>query len=189
MQKFPDTQEYLEPEDVPSTSRYHSDLSARDAFADDVVLRVTVSPSFSAVCVIGMRDATMSGSTGHSVFYLRNRFPEVDESLPLADCTKPIDAATAQLLSAAWIWMLRDARHPQCPRIGLDGTTYQFYADTPEGALAGQTWSPEPDSNSGRLVELAEAVAHYCNGKLDEADLQRRSTELCGRLGRGACRN
>jgi len=183
-------QDYLLPETVPVTSCYCSrSLSARGAFADDVVLRVTVSPSFFDDYVIGMRDAGRSGSSGHTLFYLRDflrqrqRHPKL---LPQEDCNRPLTKATAQLVSAAWIRMLREARHPRHPRLGLDGTTYQFYAETPEGGLAGRTWSPEPDSNPRRLVELAEAMARYCNGELEEADIATKSAALCEKLARDA---
>ena len=45
---------------------------------------------------------------------------------------------------------------------GVDGTTFHFAGFCRGvGQLTGRTWSPDPDTPTGRLVALAEAVKAY----------------------------
>ncbi|MCL2715666.1 MAG: hypothetical protein FWD68_14045 [Alphaproteobacteria bacterium] len=184
-------QDYLEPKAVPYAIDHYISMSPNLArgYTDDVVLRFAASPAFSGPYITGMRDAGRSGGSGRSVFFLRAIFGWDDGQLPLADCEKPIDAATAQLLSAAWIGTLREARPPRSSFLFVDATTFHFFSRTTAGDLAGRTKVPAPDSNPRRLVELAMALARHCDGKLDVADIGKKAAALCDKLGKDACRN
>lgn len=77
-------------------------------------------------------------------------------------------ANLAVKIDALWREMLLDVRHPTKPVDGYDGETYCFSALVPNrGPLSGHVWSPEPDSKTGRLVAVTEALAGYASGTAD----------------------
>jgi hypothetical protein len=56
-------------------------------------------------------------------------------------------------------------RHAKNPRAGTEGTTYHFSAWIEgRGDLSGHVWTPEPESKTGQLVELVEAMAEFVRG-------------------------
>lgn len=44
---------------------------------------------------------------------------------------------------------------------GLDGVSYHFFVSRDQRDLAGSTWSPNPDTVIGRLVEVAHTLHNY----------------------------
>jgi hypothetical protein len=89
---------------------------------------------------------------------------------------RPIPASLAAKIDALWQEMLLNVRYPAETVDGCDGETYCFSALVPRrGQLSGHVWSPEPDSKTGRLVALTEAMADYASGK---ADLKRLTQQL-----------
>lgn len=95
--------------------------------------------------------------------------------------TRPIPKDLAEKINVFWREMLLNVEHPAKMDEGLDGVTYHFSAWVlGRGDLSGHVWSPEPDSKTGRLVALTEALADYASGK---ADLKR-LTEQVERAGR-----
>ena len=115
--------------------------------------------------------------------------PANPKDIPLTRCEKPLDAAVAQRVSAAWKCVLRETRHPPAGSMpGLDGTGYHFSGYFREEGfmfddfLAGQTWSPPRDSKPGRLVELADTLVRYCDGKAEATELERQADALAERL-------
>jgi hypothetical protein len=74
-------------------------------------------------------------------------------------CEVNLDEKTAKHLMDVWKKMLLGTRYDENPVIGLDGTTYHF-----EGwDMEGQIWSPDGDTNPGRLVNIAEAMSAICD--------------------------
>ena len=59
--------------------------------------------------------------------------------------------------------MLRGTHYPEPDnRVRFDGVTYHFSGfSRGQGRLAGHTWSPDPNTDAGRLVALAEALRAY----------------------------
>ncbi len=56
-------------------------------------------------------------------------------------------------------------------RHGADGVTFTFSASHPsKGIVAGTTWSPEPESVPGKMVELAVAMCTYVLIPEDKSD-------------------
>jgi len=170
-----------------------------EGYARNVTLRAVVLPSFSPEYLLGLRETSSEGSTGYRVFYLRptihlwgyespyepkSRLPANPKDVPLVRCERPLDTAVAQQVSTAWTGILRETRYlPAEPSVGLDGIMYHFSADLRwEGLLAGNVWSPDPGSKPGRLAELAETLARYCDGKAEATELERQATELTERL-------
>jgi hypothetical protein len=47
-------------------------------------------------------------------------------------------------------------------KVGLDGVGYRFLL---RGIGCGQTWSPEPSSEDGRLIQITELLAEYAPSK------------------------
>jgi hypothetical protein len=65
-------------------------------------------------------------------------------------------------LAQAWETMLRRVAYPPpSGTIGLDGTTYHFSLLALDRQLAGKVWSPKPESETGRLVSVAEALRAF----------------------------
>lgn len=82
--------------------------------------------------------------------------------------TRSIPRDLAAKIDALWRDMLLSVAHPAQPADGVDGVTYHFSAWVSErGTLSGHVWSPEPDTNTGRLVALTETLAEYASGKAD----------------------
>ena len=90
---------------------------------------------------------------------------------------RPIPASLATKIQGIWHEMLLTVRRP--PKTSddrADGVTYCFSAAVPGKAqLNGSVWSPEPDSKTGRLVALTEALSDYASGK---ADLKRLTEQV-----------
>ncbi|TWB06236.1 hypothetical protein [Bradyrhizobium stylosanthis] len=124
---------------------------------------------------------------------LRSRLPANPKDVALTRCEKPLDAAVAQQVSAAWIGVLLETRYlPADHTDGRDGVTYHFSAFqsevltgqtvSPPRFLAGEAWSPPDDSKPGRLAELAETLVRYCDGKAEATELERQAEALAKRL-------
>jgi hypothetical protein len=91
---------------------------------------------------------------------------------------RPVPPDVAGVLKEIWKEMLLNVRHPAEPEDGLDGTTYDFSAwISGRGELSGHTWSPEPESKTGRLTKLADTLSDYARGKADLDTLKERLEE------------
>lgn len=128
----------------------------------------------------------ISKSQADEIERLRSRLPTNPKDVPLTRCERPLDAAVAQQVSAAWIGVLLETRYlPADDTDGRDGVTYHFsafhrdvLAGTQPRFLAGQTWLPPRDSKPGRLAELAETLVRYCDGKAAATELERQADTL-----------
>ena len=87
----------------------------------------------------------------------RNRSVETTEFLV------EIDKETYNLLSDLWSDMILSTRYPTKPRLVEDGTTYHFSMWIRErGTVSGETSSPDSNSQTGILVEIAELLSDLC---------------------------
>ncbi|MET1111566.1 MAG: hypothetical protein ABWX67_08595 [Allosphingosinicella sp.] len=118
-------------------------------------------------------------ATAETVAELEKGLPADPGDLPLTRCALAVDAPTATALTAAWRRMLGSVRQGDELLAGADGTSYTFSMAAEGRTLAGETWSPRPDTRPGRIARLAEAMREYCEtreaGRLPEvARLARR---------------
>jgi hypothetical protein len=91
---------------------------------------------------------------------------------------RPIPKELAGEIKGLWKEMLLNVRHPSEGNDGLDGVTYDFSASVgSRGELSGHIWSPEPESKTGRLTNLADTLADYARGKADLDKLKERLKE------------
>jgi hypothetical protein len=81
-----------------------------------------------------------------------------------------LDRGAAEAVQEVWLRMLRAARYPDVPRAGADGATYHFSRFVPLGLAeplapggweAGQIWTPDPTSTTGRLASIGMAMREY----------------------------
>jgi hypothetical protein len=99
---------------------------------------------------------------------LKKKTPSDHRNIKTERHARPIPAALAARVESVWHTTLLSARSPTKMRDGCDGETYHFSALVPKrGHLSGHVWSPEPDSKTGRLVALTDALADYASGKVD----------------------
>jgi hypothetical protein len=71
--------------------------------------------------------------------------------------SRPLPTEIAQELCRAFRFQLKEARDPDIPVGGLDGTSYHFSG----WHMYAQTWSPEVSSTPGRFVRLVETLRDY----------------------------
>ena len=87
--------------------------------------------------------------------------PHVPAEAPAPSCA-PLSSKVARAIRAGWIAMLRATRYEEDDSLRFDGVAYHFSGFARgQGRLAGSTWSPDPNTDTGRLVELAEALLAY----------------------------
>jgi hypothetical protein len=81
-----------------------------------------------------------------------------------------LDREAAEAVQEVWLRMLRAVRYPDVPRNGADGVTYHFSRFVPLGLddplapggwEAGQIWTPDPTSTTGRLASIGVAMRDF----------------------------
>lgn len=92
---------------------------------------------------------------------------------------KPINAAIAEQISAAFALATSQAHYPKERRMGNDGVTYHFSSFVRgTGVMAGQTWSPDPHTTCGMLVTLGEDMHGYVRGEIDAEKLASEARDI-----------
>lgn len=115
-------------------------------------------------------------------------YPKSYRDIPKVSCSRPISNELARDIDAVWLAMLSDVRYPEKPTLGEDGTTYHFstagFATFYGHYYAGQVWSPSPDTNPGRLVEISDLMIDFCKlGKAETlAELVAKTADLKKRV-------
>lgn len=83
-------------------------------------------------------------------------------------CEAPVEPALGERVLRLWRRALEDdarwANHP-----GLDGETYDFWADTLTASPSRLIWSPRLDTVPGGLVTLSAALKHHCRTRSPES--------------------
>jgi hypothetical protein len=91
----------------------------------------------------------------------------------------PLDREAAEAAQEVWLRMLRNVRYPEAPRSGADGVTYHFSrlvplrSDDPHalgGWETGQIWTPDPNSRTGRLARIGEAMRDFAMASPERRD-------------------
>lgn len=70
----------------------------------------------------------------------------------------------ADLIAQLYLNALLKTRYVVRNSIGLDGCTYYFTVNE-SGKMSGQTWSPQSGSNTGKLVNISQAILNEAMSK------------------------
>ena len=93
---------------------------------------------------------------------LKEKTPADYRSIKATRRARVLPRDLADEIEVVWKEMLLDVRHPKEPILGNDGVIYHFSARLEwRGEISGHTWSPDPDSRTGRLTSLADALGDY----------------------------
>jgi hypothetical protein len=101
---------------------------------------------------------------------LKERTPADYRTIKASRFARPIPGELAGEMTAIWRTMLLDVRHPPEGAFEdvMDGDTYHFSAWIwGRGAISGHAHEPDPESKTGRLASLADALGDYARGKAD----------------------
>jgi len=164
LQSCANAQNSLDPCGDDFSDAYYNGVVKRidDAVARKSSLQVTTFPSFQVES--GLR------LVGSEIYYVEFQNQFWNESTVWdgkgnghMDFSKPKGTAKARhapletSLAARILRLYSKAIAQAAPsnRRGLDGTSYVF--STPDGAC-GRTWSPEPETHAGQLIELARRL-------------------------------
>jgi len=105
-------------------------------------------------------DGKGSDTTQAEIDRLERSLPRDPRDLAIERCEIPVTDATAARILDAWQMMLSSSAPSAI--MGLDGELYHFALATQDRLLTGQTWSPDADTNPGRLVAIAMAMRDAC---------------------------
>jgi hypothetical protein len=192
--------DYLEPEDNQFTGIFMHDYYEMvinylsDVYAEDVVFRVIVFPSFYPEYAIAMRknddryyvqllspekqlwgyktiemmknESVLKGDAfvrdDEGIKELESKYPQDYLDIPLKKCSAPLNHDLALQLTTIWETMLLHTRYQKKDMMGLDGVTYHYSMRSGHKDFAGKVWSPDPETKTGKLVTITEALAKYC---------------------------
>jgi hypothetical protein len=118
--------------------------------------------------------------------------PETREKVKVSQCEIPISNALGAKLYSLWGEMLFRTRYPDLPAAspetkpafinsGIDGTRYHFSFEYPGIVLAGNIWSPRPESNTGQFVSITSLMKEACHAKDNDkilTEIERRVDDL-----------
>lgn len=160
----------------------------RDAYRQDVRIRMIEIPSFVPELAIGVKEDNGKYSIfgirpeislwhvvdekGSTVDKLPTTIREVQTAIDRNDikfkrCDAAIDSNLALRLIAVWREMLARARKPPRPELALDGTDFNFAMRSGDRDIAAKTWSPDPSTPPGMLVRIAETMTSLCKLKYE----------------------
>ncbi len=131
-----------------------------------------------------------------SIRELEDDLPPSRDDVAVKRCEREISEKIGAKLYALWGEMLFRTRYPDLRpadpnstarmiNIGIDGVRYHFSLDYPGLFLAGNIWSPSPESNTGQFVAIAELMKEACRAEDSEsilADLEQRVDGLAAAL-------
>jgi hypothetical protein len=102
---------------------------------------------------------------------MKRQFPSDFRQITVHTDSRAISAPLTKRIRDVWEDMLLNARHPKDPPNGTDGETFNFsmWVDQ-HGMVSGEVWSPRKGKTVA-LTRLAEALAEYARGKVDEKKL------------------
>jgi hypothetical protein len=108
---------------------------------------------------------------GSSLAEMKRQFPSDFRQITVHTDSRAISAPLTERIRRVWEDMLLNARHPKNPPVGTDGETYNFsmWVDQ-HGMVSGEVWSPRKGKTVA-LTRLADALAEYARGKVDEKRL------------------
>jgi hypothetical protein len=97
---------------------------------------------------------------------LKKRTPKDYREIKAVRRAQKLPKEVADGIKTLWEVMLVEVRHSdKDDGLGIDGTTYHFSGRVENrGDLSGHIWTPDPESKSGQLARLAEALADFARG-------------------------
>jgi hypothetical protein len=102
---------------------------------------------------------------------LKKRTPEDYRAIKAVRRARRLPKGVADGIKTLWKAMLLGVRHSE-KEDGLDGVSYHFSTwIRGRGDLSGHVWSPEPESKTGQLARLAEALADFARGAAPQETL------------------
>jgi len=122
-------------------------------------------------------DMDGKNTTADEIKRLEASLPKDPNEVKVERCEVAVDSGLAARIVSVWKQMLLGV-HVVPYEGGLDGVFYRFSMPVDGKDVAGQTWSPNPDSKPGRLVEIAETMRAYCQKKNETM-----ATKLGGQVG------
>ncbi len=91
--------------------------------------------------------------------------PDDIHDIGLEHCEVPISNALAADIEDAWRLSLVKAGKGGDDTLGVDGEFYYFAMNDGGRHLGGRTWSPDANTQPGKLVSLALRMRNVCEGK------------------------
>jgi hypothetical protein len=172
-------QSHLEPEDSPfssSSTEYYSAVGK--TLLGDVpayALTVVTIPSFEVEWAAWILHEPVPKACSRAASRpIWNGGNPSKPNLPRRPPTPRCAALSRQLaddLQELWAAMLRQVRIPPPSNvITMDGISYHFSANDKFQNLSGQVANPEPDTTTGRLVEVAMALRAYSTAPSPEKE-------------------
>ena len=130
------------------------------------------------------RIQVVRGNKNKEIARLESSVPKNPKDLKIKRCEIGIGDTLATRIMEVWRKMLLKTRCSARPWGGADGERYYFGMWSWEGPLAGTVWSPEQNSSTGNLVELAYTMRAVCEKKngANESQLEKLTAELEHRL-------
>lgn len=176
-------QDSLEPCAKNFDNPYHSGVNR---FIDDAVskpsrLQLTTIPSFQVESGIRLVESEVyyvefkSSYWGSSIVYDRKGVGRMDfkrTKIATKVWHAPLDVSVADRVQRAFAKAIANAS--PSGKMGVDGVSYVFSTD--DGAC-GSTWSPDPKSQNGRLVQLLNRLEKHATFK-SPMDLDRSEKSL-----------
>jgi hypothetical protein len=93
---------------------------------------------------------------------LKKDMPASLDEIQMKRCELSIPTDLGMAVEKLWASMLYQTRYVKKNTIGTDGITYHFSANDRHQEMAGQVWSPDEDSKTGKLVEIVEVLRTAC---------------------------
>ena len=97
---------------------------------------------------------------------IESTYPGDFRDIKINRCEASLTPALAIDIIELWNHMLLKTTYAPEYSGGPDGVTYHFS----NNSMAGQTWSPNPKSEPGKLVDIVRGMISYCN-KTNEASI------------------
>lgn len=163
---------YLEPEDspfhsIPIIAQYYGNINSKllPECASHTSALVVCLPSFQQEWALRLHGTDRSGTTITVTQGERPLWFDDPDEIAISQHSLEITSDLADAFTDALGKALLTVANVNQTSRGLDGTTYHFSAMHPQkGWLSGKTWSPNPATVAGRLVDLVERLRRYVQG-------------------------
>jgi hypothetical protein len=127
-----------------------------------------------------------------SIREVEDHLPPSREDVAVERCERNISEAIGAKLYNLWGEMLFRTRYPDLRpvdpnskarmiNLGIDGTRYHFSFEYPGIVLAGNIWSPRPESNTGQFVSITSLMKEACHATDNDkilTEIERRVDDL-----------
>lgn len=115
---------------------------------------------------------------------LKSGMPASLDDVKVKRCELALPNDLGDAITDLWISILRQTRYIEKDTSGFDGVTYHFSAPAEFQTLSGKVWSPDKNTNMGKLIEIVAELKAACLNK-DASQFTKISgltTELAARV-------